>query len=372
MALNNAGPIRVVVVDDSPSVRELLVQLLNAADEINVVSAGGSGEDAVRLVKSQRPDVLVMDVRMPQIDGLEATRRIMRENPVPIVLISADMNRPNLSLAFEAIRAGALTVIGKPSMDDEVSCEKVVQTVRTMARVPVIHHWREASSKASAGPLPRPLRGPALAPPRLTPRELDVIGIASSTGGPSALSVILKRLTPAFPLPILVVQHVSNGFTAGLVEWLNTQAGLPVQVAANGERLLPGCVMVAPEDYHLQVGRRGEVQLLKSPPYRSLRPSANFLFHSLASVYGRSALGIILTGMGDDGVDGLAALHHAGAVTVAQDEQSCVVYGMPGEAVARKAASHVLDLDQIAGMLEDLETGAPPVEQASPFPASER
>ena len=178
-----------------------------------------------------------------------------------------------------------------------------------------------------------------------------MIGVAASTGGPAALAAVLGALPAAFPTPILVVQHVTRGFTAGLAEWLAGQTPLRVALAGHGDTPPPGTVLIAPDDYHLQVNARGVVELCKEPPYRGLRPSANYLFRALAHAYGPRAVGVMLTGMGDDGVEGLAALHQAGGLTLAQDEQSCVVYGMPREARARHAVDRVLPLDQIAAAL---------------------
>jgi two-component system chemotaxis response regulator CheB len=179
-----------------------------------------------------------------------------------------------------------------------------------------------------------------------------VIGIASSTGGPATLSKILGRLPADFGVPILVVQHVTNGFVAGLAEWLDGVTPLRVSLASHGETPRAGSVLMAPDDYHTRVNAHGIVELYKGIPYKGLRPSANDLFHSLARAYGPQAAGVVLTGMGDDGAEGLLALHRAGGLTLAQDEQSCVVYGMPREAIARDAVDEVLPLDQIAPTLE--------------------
>jgi two-component system chemotaxis response regulator CheB len=175
-----------------------------------------------------------------------------------------------------------------------------------------------------------------------------MIGIAASTGGPGALATVLGPLLADFPVPILVVQHVTRGFDVGLAEWLDGETPLQVRVAGHSDTPQPGTVLLAPDDYHLLMNARGVVKLSKEPPYRGLRPSANYLFRSLARAYGPRAVGVVLTGMGDDGVEGLAALRRAGGLTVAQDKQSCVVYGMPREAAARNAVDRVLSLDQIA------------------------
>jgi two-component system chemotaxis response regulator CheB len=337
MKKGRLDPIRVVVVDDSPTVRRLLVAILEEADGIQVVATGATGKEAVQLTRRMRPDVVTMDLRMPEMDGLEATRQIMREVPTPIVIVTGMLMRVDIDITFEALRTGALTVVRTPGLADPEGCAKVVQTVRLMAEVPVVHHWgRRVES-------PRPsLLGES------NHHEAKMIGIAASTGGPGALATILRQLPADFCVPVLVVQHVAPGFVQGLAEWLDGETPLRVGLANHGDMPQPGTVLIAPDDYHLQVNASGVVELCKEPPYRQLRPSANHLFRSLAQAFGSRAAGIVLTGMGDDGAEGLSDLRRAGGLTIAQDEASCVVYGMPQEALARNAARRALTLDQIA------------------------
>jgi two-component system chemotaxis response regulator CheB len=341
--------IRVVVADDSPTARELLVALYESAGDMKVVGVGKTGADAVRLVKRHHPDVVSMDVIMPVMDGLEATRQIMREAPTPIVIVTASLISKERDLTFEALRAGALTSVRKPGLDDPETCAKLVQTVRLMAKVSVVRRWTAGERKLSE-PLVLPSFGEEIA----DHRKIDVIGIAASTGGPGALATVLKPLPADFPIPIVIVQHVTSGFAAGLAEWLNSQISLSVSLAGHGDRPRAGQVLLPPDDYHIQFNKHGLVELYKGQPYKGLRPSANYLFHSLARVYGARAVGVILTGMGDDGVDGIEALHGAGGLTLAQDEQSCVVFGMPREAIVRRAIDRVLGLGQIATVLNAL------------------
>ena len=216
-----------------------------------------------------------------------------------------------------------------------------MQSARLMAAVPVVHHWPSRGAAV-------PARPPAAAKEEIHSR---IIGVAASTGGPSALAHILKPLPPSFPAPILVVQHITEGFAPALAAWLDGETALKVVVARQGERPTAGGVWLAPDDYHLQISRAGVIELQQGAPYKGLRPSANHLFRSLAAVYGRRALGIVLTGMGDDGAEGLSVLRQAGGLAIAQDEESCVVYGMPREAVSRRAVDRVLSLDQIAALL---------------------
>jgi two-component system, chemotaxis family, protein-glutamate methylesterase/glutaminase len=361
MVKDRSDPIRVVVIDDSPTVRDMLVAILQNAQDVQVVGAGSNGEEALRLVSRLKPDVVTMDVRMPKMDGLEATRRIMRDMPTRIVIVADSMMHADMDLTFEALKAGALTAVRKPGLQDPETCDKVVQTVRLMADVPVIHHWGRAERQgpSAEGRLASPTKGDLTFNLRNSTRfaDLRIVGVASSTGGPAALASVLGALPAGFGLPILVAQHITPGFAVGLAEWLNSQTPLSVRTAGHGEMPKPGTVLIAPDDYHLQVNLRGVVELVKEPPYKGLRPSANYLFKSLARAFGSKAMGIILTGMGDDGVEGLEALHLSGGLTIAQDEESCVVYGMPREAVARNTVDQVLTLDQIARTLADWHVG---------------
>jgi two-component system chemotaxis response regulator CheB len=353
MHKRKSGVIKIVLVDDSATSREMLLGLFQGSSDVQIVGTGFNGVDAVALVKRLHPDVLIMDINMPKLDGLEATKRIMREAPTPIVLISGSKMSKDMDLTFKALRAGALTVLNKPGMNDPETCSHIVKTVRLMADVPVIHHWRtrDASIKSSQPKQNLELAGDFDLKIKEYISEIKVIGIAASTGGPAALLTVLRGLTKEFPLPILVVQHITEGFAGGLARWLRTHLSLEVVIASEGEMLKPGKVYLAPDDYHLQVDQRSMIHLSKDAAYKGLRPSANNLFTSLAQVFGRHAFGIVLTGMGDDGADGAVALHAAHGLVVVQDEQSSVVYGMPREAKMRNAADQVLSLDQIASLL---------------------
>ncbi len=360
------GPIRVVVVDDSPTARELLVAILQRAEGIQVVGVGRDGEEAVRLTRRLHPDVVTMDIRMPTMDGLEATRCIMRDVPTPIVIVTASLMRADMDLTFEALRAGALAVASKPGLTDPEACNKVIQIVRLMSEVPVVHHWGRSEQRplAELESLSTPTRSilsnleePVVLPPSIGANDqrcIQIIGIASSTGGPSALATVLESLPADFPVPILVIQHIAYGFVAGLAEWLDNRTPLRVSLAGHGDTPQPGTVLLAPDDYHVQINVQGIIELHKERPYKGLRPSANYLFHSLARAYGPRAMGIVLTGMGDDGAEGLESLRRAGGLTVAQAEQGCVVYGMPREAIARNAVDRVLALEQIASALDQM------------------
>ena len=358
MPSSRSGPIRVVIVDDSATMRELLYAILQADGDIQVVGEGSTGEDAIRLVKRLHPDIVTMDIQMPKMDGLQATLKIMQESPTPIIVISANTKYQEMDLTFQALKAGALTIVQKPGLGDPEGCQRIVQMVRLMADVPVVRLW----ARNDFSPLNKadePKHSPSNAPvvkqsfTTLEP-SLNIIGIASSTGGPSALATVLKSLPEDFSLPILIVQHISPGFLSGFADWLGKQTNLRVEVASHGDLLQPGTILIAPDDYHMQVNERGVVELSKAPPYKGLRPSANYLFNSLANVFGPNALGVILTGMGDDGASGILALHDSGGLTFAQEASSCVINGMPQEAVNLKAIDRILSLEEIGSELERL------------------
>jgi two-component system chemotaxis response regulator CheB len=347
-------PIRVVIVDDSRTMTHLLASILRAAGDIHVVGIAADGEEGVRLVQRLHPDLVTMDIYMPKMNGAIAVREIMRTHPVPIVIVSTNHKPHTMDLTFQALRAGALTVVDKPSLNDPKTSQHLVQTVRLMAGVPVIHHWGTVSVKPSTPPRkPSPSSNIKIQLQNLK-SKIRVIGIAASTGGPSTVAAVLKNLPAEFPLPVVLVQHFSPGFASGLADWLGTQTSLRVDLAVHGSTLQPGTVLLAPDDYHLQINRAGVVELSKGPSYKGLRPSANPLFESLAMAYGPAALGIILTGMGDDGAEGLLKLHQAGGVAIAQEEDSCVVYGMPCEAIARGAVDGSLTPEQIGFTLEQI------------------
>ncbi len=353
---NTQHPINVLIVDDSPTVCQLISAVLSSEPDMCVIGVASNGQEGVQMARRLHPDVITMDINMPVMGGLDATRYIMRDAPTPIVIVSADFGRKDIDLTFEALDAGALTVVKKPGLMDTESNINLVQTVRTMAGVPVIRRWFTGPQTGALSPNTLALaefRANIKGNERL--QFIQVIGIAASTGGPSVLETILRPLSEDFPVPILIVQHITNGFAAGMADWMNNRTRLNVRLASHGEPARAGSALIAPEGYHMQLNTKGYIELTRDEPYNGFRPSGNFLFHSLASAFGRRAIGIILTGMGDDGVEGLHAMHRLGGLTIAQDEQSCTVFGMPGEAVKRGATDLILNPDQISTLLYQLE-----------------
>jgi two-component system chemotaxis response regulator CheB len=332
--------IRILVAEDSPTTRALLVAVLESDPELKVVGQATNGKEAVAMALDLRPDLITMDVHMPVMDGLEATKEIMVQVPTPILVVSSTSSQSQIELSLSAQRAGALMVVPTPrnplAPDFAQHRDRLVAMAKAMARVKVVRRW------AARHPATPPT------PARLGSGSPRLVAIAASTGGPAALLEILSTLPPDFPLPIVVVQHIAEDFVAGLAQWLTANCSLHVKIAEDGERLLPRTVYLAPDDRHLGVGSGLRALLSGAPAIGGFRPSATFLFQSAAAACGKSLLSVILTGMGRDGVAGLHAVRQAGGRVIAQDEATSAVYGMPREAAADGVVDLVLPLREIA------------------------
>jgi len=342
--------IRCLLVDDSRAFRALLRALLERAG-VEVVGEAADGDAAVAQAVALRPDVVTMDVRMPGKDGLAAIEEIMRAAPTPIVVVSAEAGPERQELAFWALELGAVEVLAKPRATDAARFDREVDAisaaVRAVAGLKLVTRHRRRSLRPGASPSAPTPAPPLGASPARAPRAL---GIAASTGGPAAIARILRALPREFPAPILVVQHIAPGFEAGLVHWLGSETRLAVKLAEQGEPLRPGTVYVGADGRHL-TARADRVRLVDAPPVRGFRPSGTTLLESLAREYGGEAAGLVLSGMGDDGADGLAAVRARGGWTAAQGPASAVVFGMPAAAIERGAAAHTIELDEIAPAL---------------------
>jgi two-component system chemotaxis response regulator CheB len=351
--------IRVLVADDSATARAMLVGILGSDPEIRIIGEAHDGVEAVAATGRLRPDLVTMDIHMPRLDGLEATREIMITAPTPIVIVTGSHRARDVEASMEILRCGALEVLLKPpdpkSAEFPAAARRLLDVVKTMAHVKVVRRWRTAAPGARPG---AGAGAPAAATGRRSARgegRARVVAIATSTGGPAALMRLLTELPGAFPLPILVVQHITPGFTVGLASWLDGASELRVKVAQHEEPLARGTVYLAPDDYHLGTAARGgAVALSNEPPIGGFRPSGTFLFESVARSYGPSALALILTGMGDDGVRGLRSIRQAGGQVIAQDEKTSIVFGMPGAAIAAGLAAIVLPLEEISPHLVTL------------------
>jgi two-component system chemotaxis response regulator CheB len=339
--------IRVLLVEDSAVVREYLSALVQSDARLELVGTARDGVEAVEQAERHRPDVILMDIHMPRKDGLQATREIMTRVPTPIVLVSASFVSGETSLAFEAIKAGALTVLEKPAgLDDPgqaVSAERILETVRLMAEVKVVRRW---PTRAPVVPAARSVGGAG--------REVRIVAMGASTGGPAVVADILRALPGGLGAPILLVQHIAPGFAPGLAEWLGQLTPLSVKLAEPDQLVRPGTVYVAADGTQLGVTSQGRILVTRPPGSDAFCPSVSHLFESVADAYGRAALGVLLTGMGSDGAVGLRRLRDAGGATIVQDEETSVVFGMPQEAIRLGAAEQVLNPEQIVQAIRSL------------------
>lgn len=345
-------PISVLVVEDSPAQQELLVALLTQGG-FTVAGVVSNGKAAIATTESLHPDIVVMDIHLPSLNGYEATKQIMQRCPTPIVLISSI--RSNLGQhSVEALAAGALAVVRTPAgplhADHAHERDALCTTVRLMANVPVITRF------AQRGALPQqsyPSALPLVQQRSAAPATPQILAIAASTGGPQTLQRVLCELGANFPIPILVVQHIAAGFAEPMAEWLTRVIPLKACIARQHEALLPGSVYLAPDGAHLVVHTPAYAALRAPGPEDRYCPSADHLFASVAKAYGPGAIGVILTGMGDDGSQGLRALRAAGGYTLVQDEASCVVPGMPMAAVRNGAVERIELLANLASAVRE-------------------
>jgi two-component system chemotaxis response regulator CheB len=338
-----------MVVEDSAVIREFLVHVLGSAPGIQVVGTANDGEEAVEAVQRLKPDLVTMDIHMPRIDGLEATRRIMETYPVPIVIVSGASDS-EVNLTFQATEAGAVAFVPRPTgfghPTHEATTGELIKTVKLMSEIKVIRRWPRRPVATNACPSPQvSLR---------MPQKFKVVAIGSSTGGPSVLQTILAGLPKDFNVPILIVQHMTPDFIKGFIDWLSLTSVLPIRLAVHGENIQPGYVYVAADDAHMEIKRGGRITLTRAPPENGLRPSVSHLFRSVAEAFGNEAVAGLLTGMGRDGANELKLLKDKGAATFAQDKDSSVVHGMAGEAIKLNAATWVLPPERIAPLLARL------------------
>lgn len=351
--------IRVLLVEDSVTQREILRRLLNDDGAFAVIAEARNGREAVELAARCRPDVILMDIHMPDMNGVEATREIMQHSPTPIVVASATLKKHEIDLGLAALQAGAVSVIGKPEGAALLHLREIAPQLRDELL------WA-SQARVLRNPAPQAPRRPRPMPDLpARPRDIEVIGLCASTGGPPALLEILQAVPRPYPLPVLLVQHISHGFEEGFARWLSQSSGQPVALAAQRQPLEPG-VWIAPGGRHLALGSRTLMELLPRQPGDVHCPSGNPLFESLALHVGPGAAGIVLTGMGDDGARGLLSLKQAGGLTVIQDEASSLIWGMPKAAQQLNAAVQEATPAEIAQLLRDL--AASPAFRRRPVP----
>jgi two-component system chemotaxis response regulator CheB len=338
VSLAQGRPIRVLVADDSELFRELLARVVAAEPGFEVVAVAADGNAAAALARTLKPDVITMDLNMPDADGFSGIARIMAETPTPILVLTG--NRAE-AVGFRALSLGALDILEKPQANADLGDYGVLlrSRLRLLAGVKVIRHLRG-------------LREGRAAPARPAAR-VELVAVGASLGGPRALASLLRGLPASFPAAMAVVQHIADGFTEGLASWLASESRLRVCEARDGDALRPGLVLVAPSGRHLLVGE-GVVRLSDAPPVETFKPSVTPLFLSAARRYGPRVCGVLLTGMGRDGADGLKAIRDAGGPTLAQDEATSAVFGMPRAAIELGAVDRVLPLEEVARVLVEL------------------
>ncbi len=338
MTVPQRRPIRVLVADDSELFRELLARVVAEERGFEVVAVAADGNEAALLARTLRPDVITMDLNMPDADGFSGIARIMAETPTPILVLTGN---PAEAVGFRALSLGALDILEKPQATADLGEYGVLlrSRLRLLAGVKVIRHLRGLRERQ-----PAPTRAAA---------RVELVAVGASLGGPRALASLLRGLPDSFAAPIVVVQHIADGFTEGLASWLASESRLHVREARDGDPLRSGRVLVAPSGRHLLVGD-GVARLSDAPPVDTFKPSVTPLFLSAARRYGARACGVLLTGMGRDGAEGLRAIKDARGPTLVQDEATSAVFGMPRAAIELGAADRVLPLDEIARVLLEL------------------
>ncbi len=349
--ITNLKTVRVLVVDDSRLQCDLLVSGFSQDLELLVVGVAHSGVEALKLIPLVLPDVILLDLQMPHMDGLETSRAILQMQAIPIVLMTSHTRAQNPEFVQQALKSGVLAVCEKPfvSVDGDFAIDPMCELLKGMSRVRLIQKHRRTGITASSESISNPSSANTSSVPHVlnwSKAQLEVIAIVSSTGGPQILCHILSKLPANFPIPILVVQHISPGFVSSLVDYLRPQCALRVDLAKAGSRLEPG-IWLAGDQYHLVV-QNGVLAYSQDPPIKGHRPAGTVLFRSLAKSRGNRVLGVVLTGMGEDGALGLQEIKNAGGKILAQDASSSLIHSMPAAAIKLGIVDAVLTPDHIA------------------------
>lgn len=332
-----------LIVEDSPLIAQILSALLNRTQDIEVVGIAKTGEQAFKMTEELKPSLITMDINLPKMNGYEATKKIMAYHPTPILVVTSNSYASETKMAFNAIYYGALDMMEKGNLTDkgvqEEFAQQFIEKVRLLSSIQVIHHPIGRLEKSRTKSL------------TLTPKnnlKTFIVGIAASTGGPQIVHMILKKLPSHFNFAVLIVQHIGPDFTEGFAEWLEYGTKKRVKIARSGEDLTPGTVFISPSHHHMMLSKEGQILLSTQPPFKGHRPSANLLFKSLAEHAANKCLGVILSGMGADGLDGLKEMKQKNAVIIAQDEASCVVFGMPKVCIDEGIVTAVVPGEKIA------------------------
>ncbi|MBI3794914.1 MAG: chemotaxis-specific protein-glutamate methyltransferase CheB [Nitrospinae bacterium] len=351
----------VLIVDDSPLMRDMLADLISMDQGLAVVGMATNGAEAVRMAKELKPDIISMDIRMPVMEGFEAIETIMADSPCPIMVVT---DFDSSKTAFSSISKGALDIYPKKNIGENDNGEYVTK-LKSLSKVKVIRHLKPSLRlKALQEPREAKEQRAAEAVKAKAVGKYDVVAIASSTGGPRALNAVLSEFKGGLPAPIVVAQHMDDGFVMGFVEWLASSLTMKIRTATNGEDLLNGVVYFAPPGKNIKVAANRRVLLIDRTPKDIFHPSCDMLLSSVAEVYREKSVGVILTGMGDDGAEGIGLIQRAGGLTIAQDEKTSVVYGMPGVTAQKGYADFILPLPEIGRAVAELFPDANPTEAA--------
>lgn len=345
-----SAPVSVLLIDDSLIALTILSRMLSTSPDIQVVGKARSGREALELIPRLQPAVICTDLNMPDMDGLQLTKEIMERFPRPILVVSAAVHPEDAHNVFRLLEAGAIDVLPKPrgglAADEQGVAQELIRKIKIISGVVALTRRQKIVSGLT------PLQtGPSSPLPPARPR---IVAIGASTGGPQALRTILAQLPADFPAPVLCVQHISDGFLGGLINWLAAHCVMPMKIAQPGEQPLPGTIYFPQEGTHLEVDKGGRLVCSHKAPVDGHRPSVTATFKSVAEYCGDAAIGVLLTGMGSDGAQGMQEIFEAGGITIAQNEESSVVFGMPKQAIALGAVKYVLPVNKIAFMLPEL------------------
>lgn len=343
------GKIKVLIVDDSGFTQEVLKTILEKDSAIQIIGMAEDGGKAIELTQKLKPDVIVMDINMPVMNGFEATEHIMAYCPTPILILSSVIDKEGVFTTFNALAAGAVDVMEKPSMLPSNSWSSIgdvlIKKIKSISKAKVVTHVKGRAKEFSPHVKPVSL---------IKSNTPEIIGIGASTGGPSVVMQILKSIPSDYNPGVLVVQHMASGFIKGFSDWLGAACKVKVKLAKDGEKIESGQVLVAPDGFHTIVRSKKTIGLVSGEKVYGVKPSVDILFNSIAEVYGNSAVGVLLTGMGADGAEGLKHIKDSGGITIAQSEDSCAVFGMPKAAIEKGAASKVLSVEDIIRTLKGI------------------
>lgn len=340
--------VKVLIVDDSPTIRKNLEFILSSDKEIEIIGTAENGKKALEFVENNRPDIITMDIEMPEMDGFEATKRIMQKDPIPIIIVTASTNLEWVRKSFLAIEIGALTILPKPvamgSKDFLERSNELLHCVKIFATEGIDKQHKMKTTQAKKNII-KDLK---------QQEQIDIIVIAASSGGPAVLEQIIPNIPQDFKTPILIVQHIAHGFIEGMVDWLDKMSNINIQLARDKATIMPRTCYFAPDNKHMILNKNKKIALIDGEPVDFACPSATMLFSSAAEHFGKRSIGILLTGMGKDGAQGLKAMRDSGALTMAQSQETSLVFGMPETAIKLGAVSKEMSPGDILEYLKNL------------------